>query len=61
MWIKEEIAGPPIRVSPAMVAALVITLVGTIVFGLYPGPLFELAAASTQVLREPVIVGALFY
>ena len=61
MWLKEEIAGPPIRVSPAMVAALVITLVGTIVFGLYPGPLFELAAASTQVLREPVIVGALFY
>ena len=61
MWIKEEIAGPPIRVSPAMVAALVITLVGTIVFGLYPRPLFELAAASTQVLREPVIVGALFY
>jgi NADH-quinone oxidoreductase subunit N len=60
MWIKEEIAGPPIRVSPAMVAALVITLVGTIVFGLYPRPLFELAAASTQVLREPVIVGALF-
>lgn len=61
MWIKEEIPGPPIRVSPAMVAALVITLVGTIVFGLYPRPLFELAAASTQVLREPVIVGALFY
>ena len=61
MWIKEEIAGPPIKVSPAMVAALVITLVGTIVFGLYPRPLFELAAASTQVLREPVIVGALFY
>ena len=61
MWIKEEIAGPPIRVSPAMVAALVITLVGTIVFGLYPRPLFELAAASTQVFREPVIVGALFY
>ena len=61
MWIKEEIAGPPISVSPAMVAALVITLVGTIVFGLYPRPLFELAAASTQVLREPVIVGALFY
>ncbi len=61
MWIKEEIAGPPIRVSPAMVAALVITLVGTIVFGLYPRPLFELAAASTQVIREPVIVGSLFY
>ena len=61
MWIKEEIAGPPIKVSPAMVAALVITLVGTIVFGLYPRPLFELAAASTQVFREPVIVGALFY
>jgi NADH-quinone oxidoreductase subunit N len=61
MWIKEEIAGPPIRISPGMVAALVITLVGTIVFGLYPRPLFEFAAASTQMLREPVIVGALFY
>jgi NADH-quinone oxidoreductase subunit N len=50
MWIKGEGAGSPIVVSPAMAAALTVTVFATIVLGIFPRPLFELAEASARTL-----------
>lgn len=47
MWMSEPAGGlPPLRLSPALTAVLVITVTGTVVLGIYPGPLFEIAEAS---------------
>jgi NADH-quinone oxidoreductase subunit N len=50
MWIKGEAAGSPIVVGPAMTTALAVTLVATLVLGMFPRPLFELAEASARTL-----------
>jgi NADH-quinone oxidoreductase subunit N len=50
MWIKGEGAGSPIVVSPAMAAALTVAVFATIVLGIFPRPLFELAEASARTL-----------
>jgi NADH-quinone oxidoreductase subunit N len=50
MWVKEAEGAPALRLTPALTAALVLSVVGTVVFGLYPGPLFELASASSAAL-----------
>jgi NADH-quinone oxidoreductase subunit N len=50
MWIKGEGVGSPIVVSPAMAAALTVTVFATIVLGIFPRPLFELAEASARTL-----------
>ena len=52
MWISEdEPAGSPIAVGPAMAIALGVALLGTVLFGLYPGPLFEQAEAAARTLE----------
>jgi NADH-quinone oxidoreductase subunit N len=50
MWIKEEAVGSPIVTQPAMAIALATALAGTVLFGFYPGPLFELAKLSAHTL-----------
>jgi NADH-quinone oxidoreductase subunit N len=50
MWIKGEGAGSPIVVNPAMAAALTVAVFATIVLGIFPRPLFELAEASARTL-----------
>ena len=50
MWIREDVMGSEIRLGPAMATALVVTLLGSIAFGLYPQPLFEQAQAAAETL-----------
>jgi NADH-quinone oxidoreductase subunit N len=50
MWIKEEAAGSPIVTTPAMAIVLAIAMIGTMLFGIYPLPLFEFAEASARAL-----------
>ncbi len=50
MWIKEEVTGSELSLGPAMAITLVITLVGSIFFGIYPQPLFEQAQAAAATL-----------
>jgi NADH-quinone oxidoreductase subunit N len=51
MWMSED-AGAlmPLRISPALTAVLLVTVAGTLVFGLYPQVLFELAQISAASL-----------
>ena len=58
MWIKEEVVGSPIATSPAMALALTVALLGALVLGVYPQPLFELAEASAQTLDMAAAIGA---
>jgi len=51
MWMSQPDAGPaPFHLSPALAAVLIVTAAGTIVLGVYPRLLFELAAASAATL-----------
>ena len=50
MWLKNEPAGSEPRLSPALAATIGITLAATLLFGLYPRPLFELAETSARAL-----------
>ena len=50
MWIKEDRSAPPLTLGPAMTVALTVAIVGTIVLGIYPAPLFEFAEASARTL-----------
>ena len=50
MWIKEDIVGSPVTVSPALAAALGVALLGTLALGVYPQPLIDFARASAETL-----------
>jgi NADH-quinone oxidoreductase subunit N len=50
MWFKDEAAGSPVVITPAMAVLLAITIVATIAIGVYPRPLFDLAEASARTL-----------
>jgi NADH-quinone oxidoreductase subunit N len=50
MWVREQTLGSPLVPGPALGLALVATAVGTIVFGVYPAPLFEFGEASARTL-----------
>jgi len=50
MWVKGEAAGSPVVVGPAMATAITVALVATLVLGIFPRPLFELAEASARTL-----------
>ena len=51
MWMSPpDAASAPFRVSPALAAVLIVTVAGTIVLGVYPRLLFELAEASASTL-----------
>ncbi len=49
MWTREPSTETP-RLHPALALMLGVALVGTLVFGLYPRPLFDLAEASARSL-----------
>ena len=59
MWIKDEVMGSEITIGPAMATALGITLVGSILFGIYPQPIFEQAQAAGATLGAAVSVAVL--
>jgi len=50
MFMKNEAAGSQPVLAPGLAAALVFTLAGTLVLGIYPRPLFELAEFSARAL-----------
>ena len=51
MWITDaEPAAPPLRLTPAVAAVLIVAVAGTIVLGVYPRFLFDSAAASAASL-----------
>ena len=50
MWMKEEAVGSPIVVQPALAVTLVIGVVGTVLLGIYPAPLFDFAEVSARSL-----------
>jgi NADH-quinone oxidoreductase subunit N len=50
MWIKEEAAGSPVRPGPALGLALGVALVVTLLIGVYPAPVFDLAEVSARLL-----------
>ena len=50
MWIKEDIIGSPVAVSPAMAVALTIAVLGTVALGVYPRFLIDFAHISAQTL-----------
>jgi len=54
MWVKEETIGSPVTLAPALGLVVGVALVGTVVFGVYPAPLFELAEASARTLGVAV-------
>ena len=53
MWINDETApaASPLTLGPAMTAALVVAVVGTVVFGLYPQFLFSSAEAAATAIE----------
>jgi NADH-quinone oxidoreductase subunit N len=58
MWMSQpDAAAPPLRISPALAAVLIVTVAGTIVFGVYPRLLFELAEASASTLGAAPVLG----
>jgi NADH-quinone oxidoreductase subunit N len=50
MFIKEEAIGSTPVLSPALATVLLVAALGTLFFGMYPAPLFELAEASADTL-----------
>ncbi len=50
MWLKNEPVGSEPRLSPALALTLAITLAGTLILGVYPRPLFEIAETSARAL-----------
>ena len=50
MWLKEETLGSPITIRPALATALVIAVVGSLLFGVYPQVLFDQAQSATEML-----------
>ena len=50
MWIKEEVVGSDFHLGPAMATALVVAVVGSVLFGVYPQPVFDQAIAAAQTL-----------
>ena len=58
MWVeRDETAPQPFAVSPALVVVLAVSVAGTVLLGLYPGPAFELAAASAASLGRAAFSG----
>ena len=59
MWVKEEVMGSEISLGPAMATALVLTLAGSLFFGIYPQPIFEWAQAASASLGATASVAIL--
>ena len=54
MWIREAEGAPALPLTPTLAAALVVSVAGTVLLGLYPGPLFDLASVSSAALGRVV-------
>jgi NADH-quinone oxidoreductase subunit N len=50
MWIKEDAVGSGITLAPGIALTLAIAVAGTILFGIYPAPLFTFAEQSAAAL-----------
>jgi NADH-quinone oxidoreductase subunit N len=50
MWMKDEVAAAPLRLSPALGVAVALALAGTLALGVYPAPVFEFAESSARAL-----------
>jgi NADH-quinone oxidoreductase subunit N len=50
MWLKNDPAGSEPKTSPALAFTLGVTVVATLLLGVYPRPLFELAETSARTL-----------
>jgi NADH-quinone oxidoreductase subunit N len=59
MYLKRETIGSEPVASPALTVALAVAVVATLVIGVYPGWLFEIAAASAHALGAAGTTGAL--
>jgi NADH-quinone oxidoreductase subunit N len=58
MWLRNEPSGSEPRLSPALAVTLAVTVAGTIVLGIYPRPIFELAEASARALGSVAMTAA---
>jgi NADH-quinone oxidoreductase subunit N len=59
MYLKKETIGSVPTTSPALAVALGVAVAGTLVFGVYPRLLFELAETSARTLGVAAITAAL--
>ena len=59
MWLKDETVGSDIAISPAMATALVIAVVGSLLFGVYPQLLFDHAQVAADMFGSAVSTAAL--
>jgi NADH-quinone oxidoreductase subunit N len=59
MYLKKETIGSVPTTSPTLAVALGVAVAGTLVFGVYPRLLFELAEASARTLGVAAITAAL--
>jgi NADH-quinone oxidoreductase subunit N len=60
MFMKSEAAGSRPVMAPGVAAALTFALVGTLVLGVYPRPLFELAEIAAKTLGVVGIAASVF-
>ncbi len=54
MWLKDETAGSEIAMNPAMATALVIAVIGSLLFGVYPQALFDHAQVAAELFGSAV-------
>ena len=59
MWLKDETTGSDMVLSPAMTTALVIAVVGSLLFGVYPQVLFDHAQVAAEAFGAAVTIAAL--
>jgi NADH-quinone oxidoreductase subunit N len=50
MWLKNEPVGSEPRLSPALAVTIAIALVATLLFGVFPRPIFDMAQTSAAAL-----------
>ena len=50
MWVKDEVMGSEPVLGTAMTTALVVALIGSVLFGIYPQAVFEQAQAAAETL-----------
>ena len=59
MWLKDETTGSDMVLSPALATALVIAVVGSLLFGVYPQVLFDHAQVAADAFGGAVSTAAL--
>ena len=59
MWLKDETVGSEVAMGPAMATALVIAVVGSLLFGVYPQVLFDHAQIAADMFGSAVSTAAL--